>query len=45
MRACGHADTKFTKVQKFITRIINNFSRDIESYQGRGCVITLLMLS
>jgi hypothetical protein len=27
------------KFKKSITRIINNFSRDIESYQG--CVITL----
>ena len=27
--------------KKSITTIINNFSRDIESYQGRGCVITL----
>jgi hypothetical protein len=37
----GHADTQFTKLQKSITTIINNFSRDIESYQDRGCVITL----
>jgi hypothetical protein len=27
--------------KKSITTIINSFSRDIESYQGQGCVITL----
>jgi hypothetical protein len=48
-RTCGHANMKFTKVQKITTRIINHywirFSRVIESYQGRGYVITLFMLS
>jgi hypothetical protein len=47
-RTCGHAGQvenadmrtrNLLKLKKSITRIINNFSRDIESYQG--CVITL----
>ena len=37
----GHADTQLLNFKKSITTIINNFSRDIESYQGPGCVITL----
>jgi hypothetical protein len=50
-RTCGHAGQvenadmrtrNLLNFKKSITTIINNFSRDIESYQGRGCVITLI---
>jgi hypothetical protein len=49
-RTCGHAGQvenadmrtrNLLNFKKSITTKINNFSRDIESYQGRGCVITL----
>jgi hypothetical protein len=50
-RTCGHASQvenadmrtrNLLNFKKSITTIINNFSREIESYQCRGCVFLSL---